>query len=159
MKIIRQILIAFLLILFKYLERIAHGTISIMDRMRSKARAKRSSFDSEGAIGKLSLVEILCNTPTIIEIGAHEGWDTQEFSLLFPQGSIYSFEAHPELYSTLHRRCNKLANVTLVCAALSNTNGVSRFHQSSGMSNGSGSLLQPTEHLNRHPSVFFHLKP
>lgn len=125
-----------------------------IEHLHARSRATKS-YNTIGTLGKTSLLELLTTMPTIIEIGAHEGGDTMEFSLLFPKGRIYSFEASPKLFAMLYRRCYKLRNVTLVNAALSDRNGVSHFHQSSGVYNASGSLLPPTEHLVRHPDVHF----
>jgi FkbM family methyltransferase len=113
------------------------------------------SVDSSGAIGKKSLRELLGSNPKIVEVGAHIGVDTQEFSRIFPEGIIYAFEAHPSLYAVLQKKCKYLENVKCLNLALSNKIGFSIFRQSSGASSGSGSLLTPTSHLARHPEVLF----
>jgi FkbM family methyltransferase len=53
------------------------------------------------------------------------------------------------------KNCQKFRNIIPVCAALSNHNGVSEFYQSSGGSDGSGSILPPTGHLEKFPTVTF----
>lgn len=107
------------------------------------------------SISMVDLAKILGLEPTIIEIGSHVGIDTEKFAHIFPKGKIYSFEANPELYMIAKERIKKYKNITLVCAAIDKTCGIGEFYQSSGTSNGSGSLLKPTLHLTRHPSVLF----
>jgi FkbM family methyltransferase len=110
------------------------------------------------SISMVDITQILGEEPIIIEIGSHVGIDTENFAHVFPKGHIYSFEANPELYILAKERLQDYKNITLICAAVDNSIGIGKFHQSSGSSNGSGSLLKPTVHLERHPSVFFEVK-
>lgn len=113
------------------------------------------SIDTPGTIGMQTLKSILSDSPTVIEIGAHIGTDTQKFAHTFPKGRVIAFEPHPSLYTKALKSTLKYSNVTIVPIALSNRNGFSIFRQSSGSSDGSGSLLEPTLHLARHPNVRF----
>ena len=128
-----------------------------MKSLRNLVRAKKllRSFDTSGGIGKKTLLELIPKAELIVEIGAHKGLDTEELALTFPKARVISFEASPNLYVNAFNRCKKLANVTLIPAALANKSGVTRFNQSSGASDGSGSLLDPGTHLQKYPNVFF----
>ena len=116
----------------------------------------RRSFDTPGTIGKQTLLSMLNSQPTIFEIGTHVGTDTQQLAHAFPNGKIIGFEPHPLLFRRATKSVKKYKNVILVPAALSNESGFQVFRQSSGSSDGSGSLLKATNHLTRHPTVYFH---
>jgi FkbM family methyltransferase len=115
----------------------------------------RKSIDTPGTIGIQTLISILGDEPTIFEIGAHIGTETQKFAYAFPNGRIHAFEPCPVLYRKVRENTSRYSNVTTIPVALSNQRGFSIFRQSSGTSNGSGSLLEPTLHLTRHPTVQF----
>lgn len=115
----------------------------------------RNSNDTPGTIGMQTLISILGDQPTIFEIGAHIGTDTQKLAHAFPTGRVHAFEPCPTLFRRALENTSKYSNVTLIPVALSNQCGFSIFRQSSGTSNGSGSLLEPTLHLTRHPTVHF----
>lgn len=115
----------------------------------------KNSKEPLGEIDKKFLQKTLNANPVIIEVGAHYGHDTLELSVLFPEARIYAFEPFLQNFIQLQKNCQHLKNVTAVCVALSNSIGVNIFHQSSGTSNASGSILLPTNHLQRHPTVFF----
>lgn len=112
-------------------------------------------MDTGFTLGKLNLVNFLPDDPIILDIGAHDGSDSEELSLLFPRGHIWSFEAQSDLYCILKRRLSGYANATPIHAAVCDFNGVITFHQSSGDSHGSGSILLPSAHLESHPNVIF----
>jgi len=118
-------------------------------------RRVAKSVDTNGEIGKQTLRSLLGDQPLIIEVGAHIGLDTEEFALAFPRGTVIAFEPHPRLHSQLTDRTRFYPNVTCFGVALSDGPSVRRFHQSSGSSDASGSILTPTRHLSRHPSVTF----
>jgi FkbM family methyltransferase len=123
-----------------------------------KERAKSLQNISKiyrGAIDKNFAKTLFDSNPLIIEVGAHHGFDTLEFATLFPESKIYAFESFPGNFLHLQKNCQHFKNITTVCSALSNTNGVTFFYQSSGSSDGSGSLLTPTIHIKNHPTVFF----
>jgi len=115
----------------------------------------KHSFDTNGTIGIQTLIPLLGQSPLIIEIGAHTGTDTQKFASAFPRGRIYAFEPHPKLFCMALQATACFHNVTLVPVALGNSLGFQIFRQSSGTSDGSGSLLEPAAVLARHPTVHF----
>ena len=130
-------------------------------RFRSMCRVVFNRFKvtliqySTGEVNKNELKEILNAKPVIVEVGAHNGSDTVQFALIFPEATIYAFEAFPINFYQLLKNCQDFKNIIPVSAALSNYNGVSIFHQSSGGSDGSGSILNPTGHLEKFPTVIF----
>ena len=135
-----------------------NGILEVFIFRISKERAKvqlKNSKAPKGEIDKKFLKKTLKANPVIIEVGAHYGIDTLELSILFPESRIYAFEPFLQNFLQLQKNCQHLKNVTTVCVALSDSNGVNIFHQSSGSSNASGSILSPTNHLQRHPTVFF----
>jgi len=113
------------------------------------------SVDTSGEIGKQTLRSLLGDQPVIVEVGAHVGLDTEELAITFPEGKVIAFEPHQDLYAQLTTRTSAYSNVISVGVALSDAHSVRTFHQSSGASDASGSVLPPTRHLIRHPSVKF----
>jgi FkbM family methyltransferase len=111
--------------------------------------------EDEGTINKLTLRLLLGESPLIIDVGAYDGSDAIEFSSIFPRGVIYAFEALPKNFLKLWQNCYTLDNIITVCGAMGKNSGVNNFFQSSGTSDGSGSILPPSEVLQRHPSVLF----
>lgn len=138
--------------------RLASEFVNRMHHRAEQSDARKRiwrSIDTDGTVGKLSLLELLGADPIIVEVGAHSGRDTQELALAFPHGQVISFEAHPLLFTKLLKRAGQLPNVICVPVALSNHFGLAVFRQSSGASDGSGSLLVPSGHLHHHPNVHF----
>lgn len=123
-------------------------------KRRSQDRLRRAVTDPR-EISKLKIERIVGPRPTIVEVGAHGGSDTEEFALLFPNGDIHAFEAHPRIYCQLHRRVHWYPNVTTYCCAVSNDYGLKEFNPSSGSSTMSGSLLEPSLHRQVYPEVAF----
>lgn len=115
----------------------------------------RHSVDTDGTIGKKSLLTLLSSDPTIIEIGAHIGIDTYELAYVFPTARIIGFEPHPDLFRAASKYVAELKNVSLVPAALSDECGFAIFYQSSGESDGSGSLLKATDWTKIYPKIHF----
>lgn len=115
----------------------------------------RRSFDTAGTIGKQSLLKLLNSNPTIIEIGTHIGTDTHEFAHLFPDARIIGFEPHTELFCLASQYVSEFKNVSLVPAALGDESGFAVFHQSSGESDGSGSLLKAADWTTMYPKIYF----
>lgn len=111
--------------------------------------------DESGKIAKDLIVRFLPNDPIIIDAGAHDGTDTKELALLWPDGMIYAFEPVPSLFYRLCNRTLYLHNVRQHQEALGSKTGIAIFHVSGGSSDGSSSLLAPKRHLDFHPSVSF----
>lgn len=121
------------------------------------ARRLRRSSDTLGTIGKWSLEPFLTGRPSVIvDAGAHVGRDSMEFSMLLPEAKIYAFEADPRNFRRLASCTSRFPNIIAVFAALTDECGVVEFIGSSGLSDGSGSILVPTLHRSRHPQVKFH---
>lgn len=97
----------------------------------------------------------LPDNPVIIEAGAHNGIDTGALAKTWPQGQVHAFEPVPALFQEARRHNLHLRNVRLNRAALGATPGKAIFHVSAGGSDGSGSLLEPTGHLEAYPDTSF----
>lgn len=109
----------------------------------------------KGYIDKESLVAMLPFDPVIVEAGAHVGYDTIEMAKLWSNGTIYSFEPVPNLFSILEKSTCQYTNVYRFNVALANHTGQAKLFVSSGKSDGSSSLLSPKEHTVVHPDVYF----
>ena len=116
----------------------------------------RNSLDTDSQIGKQTILDLVDkHNPIIFEIGANIGTDTLEFSLMYPNGVIHAFEPLPLHINKLVQNTQDCKNVKIISAALSDTNGLSKFYQSSGYSGGSGSIFKPTLHLVRDTRTLF----
>ena len=107
---------------------------------------------------KFKIKNLLPPNPVIIDCGSHLGTDSIQFSKLIPSATIHSFEAAPIIFEKLKKNVRKYKNINCYPLALSNKNGQAEFFISSGDSDGSSSLLEPSEHLETHPTVFFNEK-
>lgn len=126
-----------------------------IERMRARKRIK-TSVSTTREIGKKEIFRLLGDSPVIFEVGAHKGMDTIEFLILFPRGQVWAFEAELQNFRRLVERVQDFDNVNLVMAAVSDTAGVSLFHQSSGHNDASGSLLHPSAAMQElYPSMHF----
>ncbi len=115
-----------------------------------------------GEVPKKWLRPFLPADPVIIDCGAHYGFDSEEFSRLWPKGRIFSFEALPSVYQKLHGRVGNLPNVRTFPMALGDKDGTAQFHVSEGTGDRpdsdvdqSSSLLPPDEILKLHPHIRF----
>ncbi len=100
-------------------------------------------------------------SPTLLEIGSHEGSDTAKFLRAMPEAQIFCFE--PELRAIL--RFNDLLGsdprVTLCEKAVADVDTPRMFYASTGKAGGradwdfSGSLCRPTGHYTRSPKIRF----
>lgn len=122
---------------------------------RMKFKKNLAKHGHPGTISKLYLKSLLPDDATILEIGSHVGKDTEQLALLFPKGKIIGFEPDPYLFSEAVRRTRDLPNVELKPWAVSSSLSLNFFNGSSGEGNGSGSLLDPQLHLERHPGIKF----
>jgi FkbM family methyltransferase len=107
------------------------------------------------SIPKYTLKKYLPGNPVIIDCGAHIGADSVELSRIFSKGSIHSFEPIPHLFSELKHNARKYDNMHCYNVALSDKTGTAEMFVSSGSSDASSSLLQPTGHNQEHPDVYF----
>lgn len=119
---------------------------------------RRSYLESKSPIKKL-LLKLFKQTDelNIFDIGACEGEESIKYKNIFPNSSIFLFEPLPKNQELILQniKTHNLQNVTLIAAALSNTNGITKFYTSSGhpqdvqmdldwdFGNKSSSLLPP----------------
>jgi FkbM family methyltransferase len=106
-------------------------------------------------IAKYKLLKYLPKNPTIVDCGAHIGSDSVEWARLLPHAKIYSFEPVPGIYESLKYNTRKLSNISTFPYALSDKTGITDLYVSSGTSDASSSLLEPTGHKINHPTVSF----
>lgn len=106
-------------------------------------------------LSKIEIGKYLPQNPIILEAGAYIGNDTEEMAQLWPQSTIYAFEPIPDLFHELTQRTVGFANVKRFKIGLGTRTGTAKLYISSGISNASSSLLQPKEHLNAYPTVYF----
>lgn len=106
--------------------------------------------------------------PFIVECGAHDGRDTKRFLDLYKECYIVAFEPDPRPIERIappgfKKRIGQDNRVTLVQAAVSNTDGKSILYRSSGNPprqdvtdwDHSSSLKRPTGHLTHSPWCTF----
>src|SRR5258708_2659858 len=103
----------------------------------------------------LTVKSYLPNDPVVVEAGAHEGYDTFGLATVWPRGKILAFEPVPGLFKELKQRVGNKRNVRLFNVALGENTQQVKMYISSGDSNGSSSVLEPTEHLKLYPGVSF----
>ena len=106
-------------------------------------------------IPKYILKRYLPSDPVIIDCGAHIGADSIELARVFPNGSIHCFEPVPHIFDKLKKNTATYKNIYCYQQALGTKNGKSIMFVSSGSSDASSSLLQPTGHKIDHPDVLF----
>jgi FkbM family methyltransferase len=109
----------------------------------------------KGVVPKEVIAKYIPQNPVIVEAGAHIGLDTEDLIHYFPQGKIYAFEPIPDLFLQLSERVRPYKNVRCYPTALGNQVGEVVMYISSGVSDGSSSILPPKDHLIDHPDVFF----
>lgn len=107
------------------------------------------------SISKSILKKYLPYNAVIIDCGAHIGADSVELAKIFPEGTIHSFEPIPEVFKQLKYNSRKFPNIKCYQIALSNVSGKALMNVSSGGSDASSSLLNPTGHLHDNPEVLF----
>ena len=107
------------------------------------------------SINKNFIRQFLPANPVIIDAGAHVGGDSIDMCRLYKGSTIHSFEPVPAIFKLLKHNTRKFNRIHCHTIALSNKNGEQVMHVSSGASDGSSSLLQPNEHINIHPNLFF----
>lgn len=129
----------------------------MIDKLRSLLwRAQRGK--SEPALGEIPLSHIaqfFHDNPVIVEAGAHVGAESVKMASFWPRGVVHSFEPLPELFEKLRKNTSCMKNVCCYPFAVGDSNDTADFYVSSGVSDGSSSLLPPKEHLNQHPDVLF----
>ena len=124
-------------------------------RMGFRKVLGRRLTEWRGNIWKPDLVPLLPKEPTIIEAGAHLGYDTVEMKQIWPNAQIYAFEPIPSVFTQLVDNTRSLPGVHTLPLALGPKNGSTLMYVSDGSSTGSSSILPPLEHLTLFPNVGF----
>lgn len=132
-----------------------------------KARAIRRDRKAEAPIGtefdRATLPAMLgCPDPTILEIGANDGSNSDTFLKLFPQAKLYCFEPDSRAIADWKSQMGG-TSARLIESAIGRREGTAQFHVSSGRQSPgdlkewhkSGSIHEPTGHIERHPWVHF----
>lgn len=107
------------------------------------------------SISKNLIKKHLPQNPVIIDCGAHVGADSIELSKILPKSKIYSFEPVPTIFKSLKNSTKNYNNIECFQIALSDKDGEAHFFVSSGESDASSSLMNPTGHKEFHPDVNF----
>lgn len=102
--------------------------------------------------------------PVILEIGCNSGYDTIKFPRVFPQCSVYAFEADPRAAEAFRQSVSD-PRIKLFECAVGDSDGTVVFYQSSGFHpldgetaqiwDRSGSIRKPLGHLDMHPWCTF----
>ncbi len=97
----------------------------------------------------------LPSAPVVVDAGAHNGSETVQMSLLWPQGIVHAFEPVPAVFRQLELNTGHLANICRYPIALAGVNADLTMHVSSGGTDAASSLLVPKEHHAINPHVVF----
>ena len=102
----------------------------------------------------------LPSNPVIVEAGSYHGETALEMVRRWPAATIYSFEPVPELFAIVQENTRAFKAIHPSDLALSDKVGTAVFHLSAmegkpDASLGSGSLLEPSHHLEGFPWVKF----
>jgi FkbM family methyltransferase len=124
-------------------------------RMLSRPAAAPAGEPPDYEFPKDALRDVVPGDPVVIEAGAHRGGDTRDFAAMWPDGRIYALEPIPDPFRELSESTKGLPNVTAEQLALGTADGMQEMWVSSGASDGSSSLKEPTGHLAEHPDVAF----
>jgi FkbM family methyltransferase len=126
--------------------------MNILKRIYRKLKGSNDIFIDDY---KYAIQKYLSKSPVILEAGACDGRDTLQMATLWPTSQIHSFEPIQVLYAAAQTKLRGSKNVTLYPFALSDRTGRTTLHVSSGLSEGSSSILAPLKHLEVHPDVKF----
>ena len=105
---------------------------------------------------------------TILDVGTYDGKDSLEFSKLFPNSTIYSFEADKRSVKVFNKIAGNIDNINLVETALSDIDGDIDWYASDSDTrrhydfeegwSASSSIKKPDNHLNIFTDVLFNEK-
>jgi 2-O-methyltransferase len=100
---------------------------------------------------------IKTDLPTIFEIGAHHGEDSEHFARMLPKANLFMFEPDQRCIQEIQRLGWR---GRLIQKAVSDTDGNELFYPSKTINgkfnhDGSGSILKPKEHLTIFTDVGF----
>jgi FkbM family methyltransferase len=92
--------------------------------------------------------------PTILELGAHHGWDTRPIYDAAQNPRYIAVEADPRNVPVLtHAVYGR--KVTIIWAAVTDHSGEINFHLCNGNNNASSSVRSPKVHLDCWPEITF----
>lgn len=105
---------------------------------------------------------------TILDVGTYDGKDSLEFSELFPNSDIYSFEADKRSVKVFNKIAGNVDNINLIETALSDVDGEIDWYASDSETrrhydfedgwSASSSIKKPDNHLNIFTDVLFNEK-
>lgn len=105
---------------------------------------------------------------TILDIGTYDGKDSLEFSQIFPNSQIYSFEADKRSIKLFKKISKDVKNINLIETALSNIDGEVNWYASNSKTrrhydfqdswSASSSIKKPDNHLNIFTDISFNNK-
>jgi len=116
------------------------------------------SVDQQGFDKNIMRKLVDKNNPLIVEIGAHQGEDSQHFRNMYPKGTLVLFEPDPRCLQKIRERDLR---ATIVEGVVSDSDVPIDFYQSTGNEgifkgwDGSGSILPPKEHKEIFPQILF----
>lgn len=87
----------------------------------------------------------------IVIVGAYHGYEINRLLNIYPNATIYAFEAVPEHYQVLQNRFNNINRVKTFNKAVSDVVEETNFFELGNGGEGSGSLLKFTGHELGHP--------
>ncbi len=105
--------------------------------------------------------KLVGHSPTMLEIGSHEGSDTVKFLEAMPGIRLFCFEPDPRPYARFKKLIGDDHRVNLYGFAIADHDGAHNFYASTGKAGRredwdfSGSLCKPTGHLTRSPEIKF----
>ena len=104
--------------------------------------------------------QIGIKNPVILEAGACEGYDTEEWAILMPKAEIHSFEPVLQNYELTKERVKNYKNVKIYNLALSDKAEKTEIYVSKNLRDESSgaaqsSILSPKEVLNTHQYIKF----
>lgn len=101
--------------------------------LNTDKRLFKNLVSKAGSITSLELLISLkshCNIfSTIIDVGANIGQFALAASFIYPEAKIFSFEAIPELNSSLKMNLKKVRNIEILNCALGGKDGIIKFYQ------------------------------
>jgi|688.fasta_scaffold18611_2 FkbM family methyltransferase len=106
-------------------------------------------------IRKTDLKLVIGNAKNIIEIGANDGRDTVELSIVFPNAKIFAVECDSRLFGSFYDRTKLNCNISLYPFAAWDDKTFRKLFESSGESFGSSSLLEPNLIKTKYPEIDF----
>jgi FkbM family methyltransferase len=127
----------------------------MFDFLLKKYRYWKTSISLSNNDIKKQIRKLLPKKPVILEAGAHVGFDTAQFAMLYPKAIIHAFEPVPDIYKQLEENTQKFSNVIRYKKALGLQNGKDFIYVSTGGVQGSSSLLAPEKHTELFPEVSF----